>query len=69
MVDKDSEVFFNLLIDLFRLSISLRVEGGRSVGLDLKQVIKVFHALGDKHCSSVRDDYLWHSMSSIYFIA
>ncbi len=68
MVDKDSEVFFNLLVDSFCLSICLRVIGGRCICLDLEQVIEVFHELGDKHGASVGDDYLWHPMLGVDFI-
>ncbi len=45
MVDEDSKVFFNLLIDPFCLSICLWVKGHGCIGLDLEQVVEVFHDL------------------------
>ncbi len=69
MVDEDLKVFFNLLIDSFCLTICLGVLGGGCVCLDLEQVIKVFHELGDEHGALVRDDYLGHSVFGVNFVA
>jgi len=38
LIDKDVEVFLNILIHSFRLSVSGRVKGGRSILLDAKEV-------------------------------
>ncbi len=43
MIDEHSKVLFDLLINLFGLSICLWVIGGQSVSLDLKQIVEVFH--------------------------
>ncbi len=69
MVDEDSEIFLNLLVDSFCLPICLQVPGSGCVCLDLEQVIEVFHELGDKYGASVGDDYLGHPMFGVDFIA
>jgi len=38
LIDEDAEVFLNILIDSFRLSVSGQVKGGRSILLDAKKV-------------------------------
>ncbi len=43
VIDEHSEVFFNLLIDSFSLSIGLGVKGSRGIALDLEKVVEVFH--------------------------
>ncbi len=48
IVDEDSEILLFLLIDPLHLSVSLRVEGGRGIGHDVKHAIQFFHELGDE---------------------
>ncbi len=45
MIDKDLEIFLNLLIDSFRLSVHLWVECRRRVQSDVKHPVQLLHEL------------------------
>ncbi len=53
IVNKDSEVLFNFLVNSFSLTICLRMEGGRCVGHDVEESVKFLHELGDELGTSV----------------
>ncbi len=48
IVDEDSEVLLDLLVDSFCLAIRLRMEGSRGIRRDVEHSVKFFHELGDK---------------------
>lgn len=68
MIDKDIEVLFDFLVDLFGLSIGLRMKGSQSIAFNLEKIIEIFYEFGNKHCFSIKDDYLQHSVFGIHFI-
>ncbi len=68
MIDKDTEVLFNLLVDSFSFSVCLGVKGCWCIAFDLQQIIKILHEFGDKLDSSLWDDDLGHAVFSINFV-
>ena len=56
MVDEETEVLFQLLVDPFRLSIGLRVVRRGGVVLDAQELVKVRHEVRLKLGSSIVDD-------------
>ncbi len=53
IVNKDSEIFFNLLVNSFCLAVCLRMPGSRSIRRDVQESVELFHELGDKLRTSV----------------
>ncbi len=53
VIDKHAKVFFDLLIDLFGLSVCLRVIGSRGIALDLEEIVEVLHKFGHEYCSPI----------------
>ncbi len=68
VINEHAKIFFNLLVDPFCLSISLRVVGCREVAFNLEEVIEVLHEFRHEHCSSIRNHNLGYSMFGVYFI-
>ncbi len=62
IVNEDSEILFDLLVNSFSLAIRLGMPGGRCVWRDVEQSVEFLHELGDELRASVGDDDLWHSM-------
>ncbi len=67
--DEYLKILLDLLVDSFCLSVGLQVEGRGRVLSDIEHTIEFLHELGDELWSLVRDDYLGHSMSSIYMVS
>ena len=65
MVNKDSEVLFDFLIDAFRLPVHLWMERRGSVWGNIEHPVEFFHELGDELGSSVRYYDLGHSVLRI----
>ncbi len=53
MVNEDAEIFFHFLVDVFCLSVCLRVEGSGGVWHDVEHSIQFLHELGDELRASV----------------
>ncbi len=53
VVDENSEILLDLLVDLFRLPIGLQVEHGRGVWHDIQHLVQFLHELGDELWTSV----------------
>ncbi len=68
IVNKDSKVFFDFLVDLFRLSIGLQMECCGRVWHDVKHSVQFFHESGDELWTSVRDDDLRRAMFRVYVV-
>ena len=62
MINKDSQVLFNLLIDSFSLPISLRMISGREGGSDAKVLIEVTKEVRVEHRSTIRHGLFWEPM-------
>ncbi len=69
MIDKDPEVFFDLLIYSFSLSVGLWMEGHGRVRGDVEHSVEFLHELGDELWASVRDDDLRHSMLGVDMVS
>ncbi len=69
IVNGDTEIFLDLLVNSFGLAICLWMQGGRRVGHDIEESVKLFHEFGDELRSSVGDDDLWHAMLGIDVIS
>ncbi len=63
VVNKDPEVFLNLLVNLFCLSIGLRVEGHRCVRCDVEHLVEFLHELRDELGTSIGDHSCRHAVS------
>ena len=59
MVNEDSEVLLDVLIDVFRLSICLWVVCRQDVCSHSHEFVQVLHELSRELRSSVADDFLW----------
>ncbi len=55
IVNKDSKVLFDFLVNSFSLAICLRMPGGRCVRRDVEQSVKFLHELRDELRASVGD--------------
>jgi len=55
--DEDPQVLFQFLVDLFCLSIGLRVISGRCRGLNSQQLVQLLHDGGDELRSAVGYDF------------
>ena len=64
VVDEDAQVCLDLLIDSFRLSISLGVIRRGEVSFNAEQLVQVLHELGVELGSSVMDDFLGNAVKS-----
>ncbi len=53
IVNEDPEIFLDLLVNSFGLTVCLRMESGRCVGHDVEESIEFLHELGDKLRASV----------------
>ena len=62
MVDKKPEELFDFLVDMFGLTIGLRVIGGRCSNSDTKDLTESAHELGDELHPSVTNYFLWEAM-------
>ncbi len=69
IVNKDSKVLFDFLVNSFGLAIRLRMPGGRCVGRDVEESVEFFHELGDKLRASIGDHNLWHAMFHVDVIS
>ncbi len=65
IVNEDSEILLNLLVNSFGLAIRLRMPGGRCIWRDIKQSVKLLHELGDELRSSVADYDLRHAVLGV----
>ncbi len=69
IVNEDSEVLLDLLVNSFSLTICLGMEGGRCIGRDVEESVEFLHELGDKLRTSVQDDDLRHAVLGIDMIS
>ncbi len=53
IVNKDTEIFLDLLVNSFGLSVCLRMPGGRRVGHDVEESVEFLHELRDELRASV----------------
>ena len=68
MVNKDSEVLLNLLVDAFRLPIRLWVVCCRDVCSHSHEFVQVLHELGHELWSSVTNDLFRQPMFAPHVI-
>ncbi len=53
IVNEDSEIFLDFLVNSFGLAIRLRMPGGRCVWGDVEELVEFFHELRNELRSSV----------------
>ncbi len=69
IVNEDLEVFLDLLVNSFGLTICLRMESGRCVGRDVEESVEFLHEFGDELRASIQDDDLQHAVLGIDVIS
>lgn len=69
VVNEDLEILLNFLVNLFSLTIRLRMKGSRGIQSDVKEAIELFHEFGDKLRATIRDHSHRHAMSCIDMVS
>ncbi len=69
VVDEDSKVLFDFLVDSFSLSVGLWVKGRGRIQGDVEESVEFLHEFRDELRASVGDNDLGHSVFRVYVIS